>query len=65
MEEIDHVDGSVCTFVTTAGLCSLGNQIRTAYAGEIPDFTTTTAEQVDEWIGSDTYHTYINYRLIK
>ena len=51
MEKMDHVDGALCT-------C-----IRTAYAGEIPDFTHTTVEQVDEWIGSDTYHKNIELSI--
>ena len=43
MVEIDHVDGSI---------------ISSAYAREIPDFTNTTVEQVDEWTGAGTCHEY-------
>ena len=49
MAETDHVDGSICTNAHC-------NEYWSAYAGEIPDFTHTTVEQVDEWTGAGTYH---------
>ena len=40
----DHTDGALCS----GAAC---DKCWTSYVGEIPDFTQTTVEQVEEWIG--------------
>ena len=40
----EKTDGALCS----GGVC---DRIWASYAGEIPDFTQTSVEQVEEWIG--------------
>lgn len=56
---VENVDGSLCSF----SMCDEYFNYWANYAGEIPDFTKTTMEQVDEWIGPGTQ--FIHFRHVK